>query len=379
MAGSPPCASASTSPTPASPPRPRRRESSSSSRARHASGGAEVVTRSRARRGRRRARARCDGDGRRVALERRRVVYAVNKPEGVVSTASDPQGRPTVVELIEHPSERLYPVGRLDVDTTGLILLTNDGELANPLTHPRYGVPKTYRVTVRRPPVTRAGAAQAARGRATSTTARRARRACASSRPTASRSCCARAASGRCGGWRGGRLPRRELERVALGPLRLGAPAPGGTGVLKHPEVEALRKLTSGRAHAGAHDARFAPCGSTPCAAPTTVAADDASDPRRHRRADARAARAQRAGRGDLVSCLFTLTPDLDAEFPAVAAREMGLARVPLHVRAGARRPRRDAARDPRDGPLLRRRRHSPSTSTSGEARALRLDLEGAQ
>ncbi len=84
-----------------------------------------------------------------------RVVYVVNKPLGVVSTARDTHGRPTVVELLDedpthsstHPSAdlRLYPVGRLDIDTSGLILLTNDGELANRLTHPSFEVPKTYR------------------------------------------------------------------------------------------------------------------------------------------------------------------------------------------------------------------------------------------
>jgi len=75
------------------------------------------------------------------------AVYAVNKPAGVVSTVRDTHGRPTVTSLV--PSERrLYPVGRLDADTTGLMLLTNDGELANLLTHPRYEVPKTYRARV---------------------------------------------------------------------------------------------------------------------------------------------------------------------------------------------------------------------------------------
>ena len=84
--------------------------------------------------------------------EESRAVYALNKPPGVVSTAHDPQGRPTVTELV--PGERrLYPVGRLDADSTGLILLTNDGELANRLTHPRYGVPKTYRAEVAPPRV----------------------------------------------------------------------------------------------------------------------------------------------------------------------------------------------------------------------------------
>ncbi|HEX3616721.1 MAG TPA: pseudouridine synthase [Solirubrobacteraceae bacterium] len=80
------------------------------------------------------------------------VVYAVNKPAGVVSTASDPQGRPTVVSLVE-VAERLYPVGRLDADTTGLILLTNDGDLAHRLTHPSFEVDKTYRAVVQGGPV----------------------------------------------------------------------------------------------------------------------------------------------------------------------------------------------------------------------------------
>jgi 23S rRNA pseudouridine2605 synthase len=91
-------------------------------------------------------------DGRPLRAQATRVVYALNKPAGVVSTASDPQGRPTVVSLV--PSElRLYPVGRLDADSTGLILLTNDGALAHRLTHPSFEVDKTYRAVVARPPV----------------------------------------------------------------------------------------------------------------------------------------------------------------------------------------------------------------------------------
>ena len=80
-----------------------------------------------------------------------REVWAVNKPPGVVSTAHEPGKRRAITELVD-TERRLYPVGRLDADSTGLILLTNDGELANRLTHPRYGVPKTYRVRLARPP-----------------------------------------------------------------------------------------------------------------------------------------------------------------------------------------------------------------------------------
>jgi 23S rRNA pseudouridine2605 synthase len=90
-------------------------------------------------------------DGRPVAAEVREV-WMVNKPAGVVSTARDTHDRPVVTDLVKTDG-RLYPVGRLDAGTTGLILLTNDGELANHLTHPRYEVDKTYRVRVDPPRV----------------------------------------------------------------------------------------------------------------------------------------------------------------------------------------------------------------------------------
>jgi 23S rRNA pseudouridine2605 synthase len=82
-------------------------------------------------------------DGVPVGVRPDHVYLLLNKPAGVITTAADPQGRPTVVELV--PSEpRVFPVGRLDADTEGLLILTNDGELAHRLTHPSFGVDKEY-------------------------------------------------------------------------------------------------------------------------------------------------------------------------------------------------------------------------------------------
>jgi 23S rRNA pseudouridine2605 synthase len=83
-------------------------------------------------------------DGSRVNVREDLVYLALNKPRGVLSTMSDPEGRPTVGDYVAERSQRLFHVGRLDVETEGLLLLTNDGELAHRLTHPSYEVPKTY-------------------------------------------------------------------------------------------------------------------------------------------------------------------------------------------------------------------------------------------
>src|SRR5947207_2184087 len=91
-------------------------------------------------------RDRVEVDGEHVTPQQLAYVL-LHKPAGTVTTASDPQGRPTVVDLVDLP-ERVVPVGRLDVDTTGALLLTNDGPLAHKLAHPRYGVEKVYMADV---------------------------------------------------------------------------------------------------------------------------------------------------------------------------------------------------------------------------------------
>jgi 23S rRNA pseudouridine2605 synthase len=87
-------------------------------------------------------------DGKPVAPPAPRVYWLLNKPAGVVTSARDPQGRPTVVEMVPREVGRLFPVGRLDVQSTGLVLMTNDGALAARLAHPRHHLPRTYRVKI---------------------------------------------------------------------------------------------------------------------------------------------------------------------------------------------------------------------------------------
>jgi 23S rRNA pseudouridine2605 synthase len=184
-------------------------------------------------------------DGEPLRAPRERVVYVVHKPAGVVSTAKDTHGRPTVVELAPAGAGRLYPVGRLDADTTGLILLTNDGDLANRLMHPRYEVPKTYRARVR--------------GRVSDDDLKRLRAGIdLEDGPTAPAR--ARRVDGEIeltiheGRKRQVRRmleavghPVVELRRVAFGPLRLAGLAPGAARRLTAREVEELSAGRSGR------------------------------------------------------------------------------------------------------------------------------------
>ena len=83
-------------------------------------------------------------DGRRLTHFEPKVILLLNKPRGYLSTVKDPRGRPTIMDLLKNVKWRIYPVGRLDFDAEGLLLLTNDGDLAHLLSHPRFSVPKTY-------------------------------------------------------------------------------------------------------------------------------------------------------------------------------------------------------------------------------------------
>ena len=180
-------------------------------------------------------------DGEAVAGPEARIVYLVHKPAGVVSTARDTHGRPTVVDLVP-AGARLYPVGRLDADATGLILLTNDGDLAERLTHPRHEVPKTYEARVARPPV-RETALRALRegidledGRTAPARARR----LAPDRIELTIHEGRNRQVKRMLDAVGHRV--RALHRTRLGPLRLGDLAPGDHRRLTAAEVERLRR-----------------------------------------------------------------------------------------------------------------------------------------
>lgn len=87
---------------------------------------------------------RVEVEGRVLESSSKKYYYLVNKPVGYVTTVSDPEGRPTVVELVPDTGERLFPVGRLDINTSGLLIITNDGDLTNRLTHPSHELTKTY-------------------------------------------------------------------------------------------------------------------------------------------------------------------------------------------------------------------------------------------
>jgi 23S rRNA pseudouridine2605 synthase len=186
-------------------------------------------------------------DGRRLEGLQVHVVYALNKPLGVLSTAKDTHGRPTVVSLIAGENSRLYPVGRLDADSSGLILLSNDGALAHLLTHPSFEVQKTYRARVGGGSVGELALRRLREGVSLedgTTAPARVRRVGSDvleltiheGRNRQVRRMCDAVGH-----------PVRELERVAFGPLKLGSLAPGAYRRLSEPEVERLRGSVGGQ------------------------------------------------------------------------------------------------------------------------------------
>jgi 23S rRNA pseudouridine2605 synthase len=183
-------------------------------------------------------------DGKPVSGAEPHEIWALHKPAGVVSTAKDTHGRRTVLDLVSQGKGRLYPVGRLDADTTGLILLTNDGELANRLMHPSFEVPKTYRVKVTKPPI-REEALHALRkgveledGVTAPALVRRLHAdeldiTIHEGRKRQVRRMCDAVGH-----------PVKSIERIAFGPLRLGALPRGQARKLTPAETQRLRGLT---------------------------------------------------------------------------------------------------------------------------------------
>lgn len=189
-----------------------------------------------------------------ITVDRRRVVVApeflylvMHKPAGVMTTMSDPEGRPTVCDLLPKLSARVYPVGRLDYHSSGLLLFTNDGQLAMRLTHPRYGVPKVYHVKVKGAPseatlvrlqegvrledgLARVDSVRVLRSSGTKTWLAIALR---EGRKREIRRMCEAI---------GHKV--EKLKRVAIGPVQLGRLEPGATRLLTDKEVHALRHAT---------------------------------------------------------------------------------------------------------------------------------------
>jgi 23S rRNA pseudouridine2605 synthase len=182
-------------------------------------------------------------DGRPLPGPEPRVLYVLHKPVGVLSTARDERGRQTVLDFLPAAGARLYPVGRLDRDSSGLMLLTNDGPLANQLTHPRFEVPKTYRVKLSGPSIGQQAIDALRRGVELEdgpTAPARIRRVSAHVIELTIR-------EGR------NRQVRRmfeavghralELQRTRFGPLRLDGLQPGAHRRLRPDEIERLRSL----------------------------------------------------------------------------------------------------------------------------------------
>jgi len=217
---------------------------------------------------------------------RARLYLMLNKPKGVITTAHDPEGRTNVVGMVSRavpPGERVYPVGRLDADSTGLVLLTNDGELTARLTHPRFGVPKTYRVAVAGE-ATPEAIERLKKGMFLATPDSIARSKSGGEGAGARRAAfeSVRVLDRRVDRSRGGMtllsitlregqnreirrllarvgLKVRSLERVAVGDLKLGSLPPGSCRALRAEEVEALRSAAAPRGPRAVTERRASP------------------------------------------------------------------------------------------------------------------------
>lgn len=193
-------------------------------------------------------------DGR-SAQPTRFLYYAFHKPVGVVSTLSDPEGRPAIGDVVKGLRTRVFPVGRLDYESSGLVLLTNDGELAQRLSHPRYGIPKVYRVKVKGHPDERAlgrlrrgirledGMTAPADVVVENELERKTRLTVVlhEGRQRQLRRMCEAVGH-----------PVDRLSRVAIGPVKLGSLPAGEVRELRAPELEALRRAARGGTRAPA-------------------------------------------------------------------------------------------------------------------------------
>jgi 23S rRNA pseudouridine2605 synthase len=186
---------------------------------------------------------RVDGEPVEAPEERPSLVYVLNKPLGVVSTSWDPQGRPTVTDFAPPEAGRVYPVGRLDIDSSGLLLITNDGDLAHRLTHPSFEVPKTYLVRIAHPPIKRVQVEALRRGveledgmtapaEITQLAPAKFEITLREGRNRQVRRMCDAVGH-----------PVKELQRIRFGNVELGHLLEGGVRRLKPQEVEALRQL----------------------------------------------------------------------------------------------------------------------------------------
>jgi 23S rRNA pseudouridine2605 synthase len=187
-------------------------------------------------------------DGRPLRAADVPLYILLHKPVGVVTTLSDPEGRPTVRELLPHVRARVFPVGRLDFHSSGLLLLTNDGELALRLTHPRYGVRKTYRVKVKGTPTAEvlqqiAAGVRLEEGRTAPAEVQVVRSqegktwleiTLGEGRKREVRRMCEQVG-----------LPVEKLSRIQLGPLRLGKLSPGEHRFLTEIEIAHLRRAVA--------------------------------------------------------------------------------------------------------------------------------------